>query len=283
MVSGAYAQQHAPTPAGGYWLDLTATPPTWRATSATYPLPAASTLAAETTKVIGTVNQGTSPWIAAGGGTAGSAASGVVTVQGIASMTKLLVTPDSVALPANQSVNLAQIAGATTPVGSGVMATAQLIALATDSPGIVTLGQTTKSASVPVTIASDQYVDPCQSPNIAKSSVAIGITSATTTALVTVSGATTVYVCGYDFTISQVITTANTLVFEGGTGTACAAAVVANTGTFGAGGVTVGPPLHVSYNPGMTAFKTAASSGLCALTAIGGSGSFQGVLTYVQQ
>ncbi len=49
-------------------------------------------LAAETTKVIGTVNQGTSPWIVAGGGTAGSAASGVVTVQGIASMTPLFMS-----------------------------------------------------------------------------------------------------------------------------------------------------------------------------------------------
>lgn len=47
-----------------------------------------------------------------GTGTAGAAAAGVVTVQGIAGMVKLLVTPDSVALPANQSVNLSQIAGA---------------------------------------------------------------------------------------------------------------------------------------------------------------------------
>ncbi len=46
-----------------------------------------------------------------GTGTAGSAAGGVLTVQGVASMTKLLVTPDSVALPANQSVNMAQIGG----------------------------------------------------------------------------------------------------------------------------------------------------------------------------
>jgi hypothetical protein len=38
------------------------------------------------------VTQSTSPWIVAGGGTAGSAASGVLTVQGIASMTPLLVT-----------------------------------------------------------------------------------------------------------------------------------------------------------------------------------------------
>jgi hypothetical protein len=49
-----------------------------------------------------------------GTGTAGTAATGVLTVQGIASMTKLLVTPDSVALPANQSVNLAQVAGQNT-------------------------------------------------------------------------------------------------------------------------------------------------------------------------
>lgn len=80
-----------------------------------------ATLSAETTKVIGTVNQGTSPWIVAGGGTAGTAATGVVTVQGIAGMTKVLVTPDSVALPANQSVNVAQVAGNNTvTVASGI-------------------------------------------------------------------------------------------------------------------------------------------------------------------
>lgn len=53
-----------------------------------------------------------------GAGTAGTADSaGVVTVQGIAGMTKLLVTPDSVALPANQSVNMNQMGG--TSINSG--------------------------------------------------------------------------------------------------------------------------------------------------------------------
>ena len=52
------------------------------------------------------VTQSTSPWIVAGGGTAGSAATGVVTVQGITSMTPLLVTP-----AANSAVNLAQYGG----------------------------------------------------------------------------------------------------------------------------------------------------------------------------
>lgn len=50
-------------------------------------------------------------------GTAGTASTDVLTIQGIASMTKLLVTPDSVALPANQSVNIAQVNGTTTVNG----------------------------------------------------------------------------------------------------------------------------------------------------------------------
>lgn len=52
-----------------------------------------------------------------GAGTAGTANAGVQTVQGIAGMTKLLVTPDSVALPANQSVNVAQVGGTNTVNG----------------------------------------------------------------------------------------------------------------------------------------------------------------------
>lgn len=52
-----------------------------------------------------------------GTGTAGSPAGNILTVQGVASMTKLLVTPDSVALPANQSVNLSQVGGTNTVTG----------------------------------------------------------------------------------------------------------------------------------------------------------------------
>lgn len=124
----------------------------------------------------GSVTQGTSPWIVAGGGTAGSAATGVatiqgiasmtpvqvsqataanlnaavvgtgtagsaaggvLTVQGVASMTKLLVTPDSVALPANQSVNVAQVNGVTTSTGTGAVGTgSQRVAVGTDTATI---------------------------------------------------------------------------------------------------------------------------------------------------
>lgn len=78
-----------------------------------------ATLAAETTKVIGTVNQGTSPWIVSGSGTAGSAATGVVSIQGIASMTPVQV---SQATPANLNA---------TVVGTGTFS----VQTTSDTPG----------------------------------------------------------------------------------------------------------------------------------------------------
>lgn len=69
-----------------------------------------------------------------GTGTAGTAAGGVLTIQGVASMTKLLVTPDSVALPANQSVNNAQINGITPLMGNGATGTgSQRVTIASDN------------------------------------------------------------------------------------------------------------------------------------------------------
>jgi len=65
------------------------------------------------------VGQDTTTIAGSAPGTAGTASANVISVQGIASMTKLLVTPDSVALPANQSVNVAQFGGANTVTGTG--------------------------------------------------------------------------------------------------------------------------------------------------------------------
>lgn len=59
----------------------------------------------------------TTPWLMTGSGTAGTAAAGVLTVQGIASMTPLLVTP-----AANSAVNVAQLGG-TNLVTGGVNGT----------------------------------------------------------------------------------------------------------------------------------------------------------------
>lgn len=70
-------------------------------------------------------------------GTAGAASADVITVQGAASMTKLLVTPDSVALPANQSVNVAQVAGTTADTNSGTKSAGTIrVVLATDQPAL---------------------------------------------------------------------------------------------------------------------------------------------------
>ncbi len=194
----------------------------------------------------------------AGTGAAGTANAGVVTVQGIASMTKLLVTPDSVALPANQSVNVAQVNGVTTSVNTGVAGT---------GTQRVTLSNT----------------DPCMSPDIAKSSAPINITSGITTSLVAVSGSTVVYVCGFAVTIAPSAVTADTIAFEYGTGAACTSPTLL-TGTFGNGDLTTTVPVTpIHYGgAGSTIFKSAASAGICALTA-GSAVNIQGVLTYVQQ
>jgi hypothetical protein len=129
---------------------------------------------------------------------------------------------------------------------------------------------------------SNLILDPCLSPAVAKSSAAINITTATTTSLVAVSGTTSVYVCGFALTISEVATTANTLQFEYGTGASCTSPTVL-TGAFGAGGVLAATPLAITEYAGSTMFKAPSGNGVCALTAIGATGTFQGVLTYVQQ
>jgi hypothetical protein len=65
-----------------------------------------------------TVAQDTATIAGSAPGTAGSASTNVVTVQGIGSMTKLLVTPD-----ANSAVNVAQVNGVTTLTGAGAVGT----------------------------------------------------------------------------------------------------------------------------------------------------------------
>lgn len=144
---------------------------------------------------------------------------------------------------------------------------------------IVNSGAVTVSGTV---TATPPATDPCASSGITKSSVLVNITSATTTQLVALSGTTIVYVCNFTLTVSQVITTANTIKFVYGTGSACGTGTTDLTGTFGAGGITASLPM-VIMGGGNTLFKTIAGNALCATTAIGASGTFQGIVTYVQQ
>jgi hypothetical protein len=134
-----------------------------------------------------------------------------------------------------------------------------------------------------VALVSTKGIDPCQSTEIAKTSVVISITSAATTSLVAPSASTVIYVCGFSMSISQVVTTANTIKFQTGTGATCGTGTADQTGAYGTGGVTAGIPIVVAMSPGHTIFKSAAADRLCAVTTIGASAAFMGVLTYVQQ
>jgi hypothetical protein len=131
---------------------------------------------AATQPVSGTVavTQSTSPWIVAGGGTAGSAATGVATVQGIASMTPLLVNPGTAAnwgvgatgaaVPANTHYiginsggNLTGWTGAVT--NAGVFATQSAITAASGSisSGAVSSGAIASGAVASGAVSSGAF------------------------------------------------------------------------------------------------------------------------------
>src|SRR5882724_2911384 len=124
-----------------------------------------------------------------------------------------------------------------------------------DNTGTQLNGYTTGTLGVPSSqYLSVQNADPCS--YAAKSNVAIAITTATTTSLVAISGSTSIYVCGFSVTISQVVTTANTILFEYGTGATCGTGTNVLTGTYGTGGVTAAAPITVSYGgSGSTIFS----------------------------
>ncbi len=124
--------------------------------------------------------------------------------------------------------------------------------------------------------------DPCAAGP--KQSSAINVSTATTTALVAISGTTTVYVCGFSLTISPSGTTADTAQFEYGTGAACVTTQTLLTGTFGNGDLTTTVSVTpISYGgSNATIVKSAAANGICLVSA-GTNVSIQGVLTYVQQ
>lgn len=92
-------------------------------------------------------------------GTAGTANANVLTIQGIASMTKLLVTPDSVALPANQSVNAAQINGVTPLMGNGATGTGSpRVTIASDNTAFAVNAASTLAAETTKVIGTVRNV-----------------------------------------------------------------------------------------------------------------------------
>ena len=105
-------------------------------------------------------------------------------------------------------------------------------------------------------------------------SVAINISSATTTQLVAPSGTKSVYVCAFSFTVSGTTPTAQ---FEYGTGASCGSGTTALTGPYTP---IVGNEIAAGAGMG-TIMRAPAANGVCLVTT-GTTPGAQGVLTYAQ-
>jgi hypothetical protein len=121
----------------------------------------------------------------------------------------------------------------------------------------------------PVVVTQTTTGDPCENPQVAKSSVALAISTATTTQLVVPSGTTAVYVCG----LSASFGASTTMSLEYGTSSAC-------TGTHALTGV-YAPATGSILTLGGAHLVTPGSQGVCAVST--GTGGINGVLTFVQQ
>lgn len=132
-------------------------------------------------------------------------------------------------------------------------------------------------------ITSDTFsaamADPCENPNVAKSSAVIAFSSATTSALVALSSGKVIYVCA--FTISMTSGTTPTLLFKTGTQTTnpCDTGTVNLTGTMA---LPTSSGTFITVGAGHSMFQTPASFQLCITTA-GTSPTGNGWITYVQK
>lgn len=121
--------------------------------------------------------------------------------------------------------------------------------------------------------------DPCASNGIAKSSAFANITTGTTTALVTPALLQVITVCQVVAQLNS--TTASTILFEWGTGAACATTPTALTATY-TNSTLVSESITIGGGSS-TAFSTPGGAGLCAVTTVGTSPSIPVTVTYVRQ
>lgn len=143
------------------------------------------------------------------------------------------------------------------------------------------LNITALSAACSVTMAATPHgfvaaADPCQSAAIPKSSAAINIGSATTTAVVAKATGKVTYVCSFNASIAG---TSPTVLFKYGTQTTtpCDTGATSVSGTYAPTSGSV-----LALGTGSVTMQTAVTTDLCITTA-GTGPSVQGVLTYVQQ
>lgn len=119
--------------------------------------------------------------------------------------------------------------------------------------------------------------DLCQNPSVAKSSVAVNISTATTTELVAAVASKHVWLCKLNVTVAG---TSPTIVFKTGTkvSTACDTSPTSLSGTYA---ITSGSTFDVSATSG-TPFESISGGEMC-LTSGGTTPSIQGVAVYVQR
>ncbi len=197
---------------------------------------------------------------------------------------KLLVTPDSVALPANQSVNVSQINGVTPLMGNGVTGTgSHRVTVASDNtPFAVKTDQTTHgttdlvAADVTKIGGTAVVADPCEA--LAKTQVAISQTASTK--VISAAASKKNYICS----LVIVAGAAEIVNVVEGTGTTCGTGTAAIVGS-----TTAANGMSFAANGGLSAIggnKTAiVGSGTNVDTCLSQSTTSRvaGWLTYVQQ
>jgi hypothetical protein len=229
-----------------------------------------------------------------------------------ANTSKLLVTPDSVALPANQSVNVSQINGVTPLMGAGNTGTGSpRVTLSTDQAALPGLGVYVEDAaetaggnlSMAGTVRRDtaassagttgdnatlntddtgklwtRIADPCSAYD--KTYAPFSISTATTTVVISASASNKNYICSLEIVVAGAD---NVALVEDATGS-CASP---DAGM--AGGTTAATGWNFAANSGLargngngTVYKTASTNvNTCLITSAAVQAS--GVIAYVQK
>lgn len=181
--------------------------------------------------------------------------------------------------------------GTTTSVASFPLSTAttpQFFTVPLLPCDFVTIAYTSGGASA--TTFTSSYVfnnqtitggDPCQGATAVKSAVAINVSAAGTTQIVAPLTSHSVFVCGFNFTLSG--TTSPTLQFITGTGATCGTGTITQTGAMLGNNSTTNSSATIdSGGGGYTVFKGSVGQGLCPVAG-GTAPSAQGLLTFIQQ
>lgn len=236
------------------------------------------------------VTQGTVPWVVSGQGTAGTPATGVVTVQGITSGTPIVVG-GNVAAGATDSGNPQKIGCLVNTTAPSSLTTGQRDDVWCSARGSIMVGAGTltgvdgasNSALSSLAIPSGPTgTGTAVAPSIfnaatwdrqftCASSAVINVTAAATTQLVALSGTTAIRVCS--FTITESL--AGTAQFVYGTGSNCG---TGTTNLTGAMAMATSGGLALSGMNG-SLFRAPSGNALC-LAAV--TGNITGFVTYAQ-